>query len=159
MYLRQIKTADEPTVKKIIQATLAEFNDAKPNTAYYDPQLASLATYYNSQPTKAFYWVVEDQQKVIGCGGFGPFADPQIAELQKLYFLPAARGFGLGKKIILASEQKARQLGYQQLYIETFSNLERAIGLYRHLGFRALPQALAQTSHSACDAWFIKDLN
>lgn len=155
MHLRQIKTADNSAVKNIIQSTLREFHDDLPGTAYYDPQLANLAEYYNGQPQKAAFWVVVEQKQILGCGGFGPFSD-QVAELQKLYFLPAARGYGFGKEIMLRSLELAPQLGYQQLYIETFANLDQAIGLYQHLGFKPLTAPLNGSIHSACDRWFLK---
>ncbi|MFT8407627.1 GNAT family N-acetyltransferase, partial [Liquorilactobacillus nagelii] len=74
------------------------------------------------------------------------------------YFLPEARGHGFGKEIMLRSIKLAAQLGYQQLYIETFANLDSAIGLYQHFGFEQLSAPLAGSSHSACDRWFIKKL-
>lgn len=157
MHLRQIKTADNSAVKNIIQTTLQEFHDNLPGTAYYDPQLADLAGYYNHQPQKATFWVVTEQNQILGCGGFGPFSK-QTAELQKLYFLPEARGHGFGKEIVLRSIKLAAQLGYQQLYIETFANLGSAIGLYQHFGFEQLSAPLAGSSHSACNRWFIKKL-
>lgn len=159
MRLREITKEDNQQIKHIIQKTLSEFEDAKQGSAYFDPQLDYLAEYYTEQSEKAAYWVIEDENtgKIVGGGGVGPFTE-EIAELQKVYFLPAVRGQGWGKKIIILAEKTAKQSGYKKLYIETFANLDRAVRLYNHMGFRQLEEPLAQTQHSACDLWFEKNL-
>ncbi|WP_311406932.1 GNAT family N-acetyltransferase [Liquorilactobacillus uvarum] len=159
MRIRKIESKDDQKIKKIIQQTLSEFGDAKPGSAYFDPQLNYLAEYYASQSKNSFYWVIEDEKtnSVLGGGGIGPFTD-KIAELQKVYFLPESRGLGLGKKIISLAEEKAKEFGYKKLYIETFANLDRAVRLYQYMGFKQLSKPMAQTEHSACDLWFEKDL-
>ncbi|KRM96317.1 acetyltransferase [Liquorilactobacillus aquaticus DSM 21051] len=159
MRIRKIESRDDKEIKQIIQQTLSEFNDAKRGSAYFDPQLNYLAEYYASQSERAFYWVIEDERTntILGGGGIGPFTD-EVAELQKVYFLPESRGLGLGKKIIALAEEKAKEFGYKKLYIETFANLARAVRLYKYMGFNQLAKPLAQTEHNACDLWFEKKL-
>ncbi len=61
-----------------------------------DPNLDELYELY-SQPGSA-YWVVE-QEEVVGGGGVAPLAcsEPDICELQKMYFMTSARG-GAGEE-------------------------------------------------------------
>lgn len=57
-----------------------------------DPNLDELYELY-SQPGSA-YWVVEQEGEVVGGGGVAPLAcsEPDICELQKMYFMTSARG-------------------------------------------------------------------
>lgn len=153
MSLRLIEPRDNAILKQIVQQTLREFNDALPGTAYYDPQLSHLAEFYQQTP-KAQYWVVEQQGQVVGGGGIAPFSQTGVAELQKLYLLPAARGYGYATQLMQNCIHTARQLGYHTLYLETFKNLNTAIKLYEKYHFQPLTAALSGTEHSTCNAWF-----
>lgn len=158
LFLRDIKPQDNVAIKNIIQTTLTEFGNNIPGTAYYDPELDTLAEFYNSQPDKAHYWVIEHNNQILGGGGLAPLNQAGVAELQKLYFLPEARGYGFGKKIINLVEENAKKMGYTSLYLETFKNLSSAVHLYQKFDFQEIPQPLSGTAHSACDMWFIKKL-
>ena len=45
-------------------------------------------------------------------------------------------GLGLGKALTACCIEAARQAGYAQLELEVVADNTRAMGLYRHLGFR-----------------------
>ncbi|KRM92110.1 GNAT family N-acetyltransferase [Liquorilactobacillus cacaonum] len=158
MHLRIIKSEDNQAIKEIIQTTLKEFGNDIPGTAFFDPQLDTLAEFYNSQPKKARYWVIEDNNKVLGGGGLAPFAQPGVTELQKLYFTPETRGHGLGTKLIHLIEKEAKKMHYNQIYIETFKNQSSAVHLYEKFGYTELTAPLQGSEHSACDMWFIKKI-
>jgi RimJ/RimL family protein N-acetyltransferase len=49
--------------------------------------------------------------------------------------LPAVRGQGLGQRLAIAAIERARALGMERIELEVFASNERAIGLYRKLGF------------------------
>jgi putative acetyltransferase len=74
--------------------------------------------------------------QVVGGGGVAPLkcSEPDICELQKMYFLPAARGQGLAKKLALLARTRP-YAGLPRCYLETTAFLKEAIGLYEHLGF------------------------
>ncbi|HEO5289975.1 TPA: GNAT family N-acetyltransferase, partial [Streptococcus agalactiae] len=47
----------------------------------------------------------------------------------------------------------------RQLYLETASTLSRATAVYKHMGYCALSQPIANDQgHTAMDIWMIKDL-
>ena len=62
-----------------------------------------------------------------------------LAELAKMTVTAAARGRGIGKLIARATINRARELGFTRLYLETNSSLAPALGLYRALGFVRRP--------------------
>ena len=50
------------------------------------------------------------------------------------------RGSGLAKRLMLAAEQAARDLGITVLRLDTNSTLTNAIAIYRHWGWREIPR-------------------
>jgi [ribosomal protein S18]-alanine N-acetyltransferase len=66
-----------------------------------------------------------------------------------LDILPQARRFGLATKLMNAAEEKLRELGCTEVYLETAVDNEPALRLYRKFGYeilRTLPEYYA--SHS-----------
>jgi putative acetyltransferase len=96
----------------------------------------------------------------VGGGGIYPTEGliDNTCELVKMYLLPAARGKGIGKMIINNCLQKAADLGFENVYLETMPELSTAIGLYEKAGFSFLPGPLGRSGHFGCDLWMIKNL-
>ena len=157
-HIRPIQPQDNPAIAQVIRTVSAEFGlGADQGFAVADPILDSLYTVYQ-QPNSA-YWVIEQDGIVVGGGGLSPLQGaPDIIELQKMYILPQARGYGLARKIIDASLTFARQQGFSQCYLETTAGLQSAIKLYEQLGFRHLAQPLGNSGHHSCEVWMVRDL-
>jgi GNAT superfamily N-acetyltransferase len=59
------------------------------------------------------------------------------AEMKRLYVSPAARGRGLGERLVRAAKAAAADLSCRTLRLETIPGaMDEAIALYRRLGFR-----------------------
>ena len=52
----------------------------------------------------------------------------------------------------------AKELGYQQLYLESFPDFSKAVSIYEKAGFRRLDAAMGNSGHYACNVWMLKDL-
>jgi putative acetyltransferase len=130
----------------------------KVGTAYADPYLDSLFEVY--AVPNAIYFVVENNGKIIGGAGVNQLdnSDKNICELQKMYFLPEARGLGLGKKLMDLCIDKATEFGFESCYIETMTYMEAALKLYRKSGFEYLEQQIGNTGHNSCEVWMLKKL-
>ncbi|QIR96715.1 bifunctional helix-turn-helix transcriptional regulator/GNAT family N-acetyltransferase [Vibrio diabolicus] len=156
--LRPLTKADNPQVADVIRKVSAEYGlTADKGYGVADPTLDDMYSVYNQ--CGAAYWVIEHRGEIVGGGGFAPLAgEPNVCELQKMYFLPQTRGHGLAKRIVALSLQLAKQFGYQQCYLETTECLREAVGLYEKLGFEHLNAPLGQTGHDACEVVMLKVL-
>lgn len=156
--IRKIRPEDNLQVKKVIQNVLVEMGVPKVGTAYEDKSLDDMYETYNKDGME--YFVVEENKEIIGSAGIAPLegGDPEICELQKMYFLPEARGRGVGAEMMKKCLEFARQEGYKQCYLETLPYMQSARKLYARTGFRSLEGPLGDTGHYNCTMWMIKDL-
>ena len=156
--IREISGGDNLEIAKLIRNVLEEFHVPKVGTAYEDPSLDALFEYY--QNDLGSYFVIEEDGKIIGGAGIGslPDSETSVCELQKMYFLPQARGRGLGSLMIDKCLTKAKALGYTKCYLETMPYMEAARKLYRKNGFKDLDQPLGNTGHFSCSKWMLKAL-
>ena len=143
----------------VIRAVMPEFGADGPGFALHDPEVDHMSTAYCG-PGAAYFVVVEATGQVVGGAGVAPLegGEPGVCELRKMYFLPAARGQGVGEALLRLCLTVARDRGLRTCYLETLSGMDQAIRLYRKLGFRALCAPLGRTSHGGCDQWFALEL-
>ena len=157
--LRRITANDNPAIAAVIRQVSAEYGlTADKGYTVADPNLDELYERY-SQPGAA-YGGVEQNGEVVGGGGVAPLScsEPDICELQKMYFMTSARGQGLAKKLALMALDHARQQGFKRCYLETTAFLKEAIGLYEHIGFEHIAEPLGCTGHVDCEVRMLKVL-
>lgn len=157
--MRPLTARDNSAIARVIRTVSAEFGlTADKGYTVADPNLDTLYELY-SQPGHA-YWVIEQNGEVVGGGGVAPLqcSEPDICELQKMYFLPQARGQGLAKKLALQALEFAREQGFSRCYLETTAFLKEAIALYEHLGFSHISEPLGCTGHVDCEVRMLKNL-
>lgn len=151
-----IEPHQDAAMAAIVRAALKAHGLDIPGTAYFDEALDHLSVYYD-RPGRAYYVLLEDGA-VTGGVGLAQFEGlPGCCELQKLYLSPAARGRGLGYRMIRFIEERARALGYRQMYLETHTNLQAAIHEYERSGYRQIPRPAA-VIHTTMDRFYIKEL-
>ena len=74
----------------------------------------------------------------VGCGALRPYA-ADIAEVKRMYTVPAWRGRGVAAAILAALERHARAFGYSTMRLETGDRQPGAIRLYERCGYRHIP--------------------
>ena len=75
-----------------------------------------------------------------------------------MFILPASRGKGYGKLLIDLCIHKAKEFGYDEIYLETLSQMKKAINLYELTGFKKINGPKGNTGHSGCNVQMIMPL-
>lgn len=156
--IREIKPEDNQQVKDLIRNVLVEMGVPKVGTAYEDKALDDMTSEYKGE--RQAYFVVEENSKIIGGAGIAPLTglEEKVCELQKMYFLPEARGRGIGTDMINKCLQFGSDQKFKKCYIETLPYMENARKLYNKSGFEVIEKPLGNTGHYNCTVFMIKDL-
>ncbi|MCJ1474215.1 hypothetical protein MMC13_002873 [Lambiella insularis] len=70
-----------------------------------------------------------------GCVALRPLGTEGCSEMKRLYIVPAARGLGIGRKLVSATLEVAKSLGYREVKLDTLPHMVEAISLYKRAGF------------------------
>jgi GNAT superfamily N-acetyltransferase len=73
----------------------------------------------------------------VGCGALRPLGD-DVAEIKRMYVVPAARGRGVSKLVLAGLEAAARDRGWTTLRLETGPRQPEAVALYEGAGYRPI---------------------
>jgi ribosomal protein S18 acetylase RimI-like enzyme len=106
----------------------------------FDDELATLPGDYAEPRGALFLATVEG--RLAGCCALRPLdsADyPNAAEMKRLYVRDGFRGLGLGRQLVEATLDAARQAGYACVLLDTLDDMEAARALYEELGFKEVP--------------------
>ena len=106
----------------------------------FDEELATLPGDY-APPQGALFLATVDGQ-AAGCCALRPLEGtdyPNAAEMKRLYVRDAFRGLGLGRQLVEATLDAARQAGYACVLLDTLDDMEAARALYEDLGFEDIP--------------------
>lgn len=155
---RKIEERDNKALAALIRTVFEEFNIEKVGTVYSDPTTDFLSVVF--QNPQSAYWLAEEDGVLLGgCGIYPTEGLPDgCVELVKFYLSSASRGKGIGKALMQKSIESAQQLGYNEIYLESFPELSTAIGMYEKAGFKALSGPLGNSGHFACNVWMLLEL-
>ena len=131
--IRTASNEDCQRVVALVSTVLAEYGLVfDPKTT--DSDLQDLEANYLRRG--GAFEVIEDRElNLIGSVGVYPI-DQKTCELRKMYFVPQVRGLGLGQHILQRTLDRARELGFSRMVLETSSRLEAANRLYAKFGFK-----------------------
>ena len=98
----------------------------------FEAELASLPGEF-TPPDGRILLAWHDGQ-VAGCVALRRFG-PTACEMKRLYVRPWFRGSGIGWRLATDVIEQARQVGYQEMLLDTVPSMTTAIALYESLGF------------------------
>jgi putative acetyltransferase len=156
--IRAIEKGDNTLLAELIRNVFHEFGMPKTGTVYSDPKTDKLFELF--QTPGSCYWVAEKMGIVLGgCGIYPTERLPEgCVELVKFYLLPDFRGKGIGRELLEKCIVSAKEMGYKQIYLESFPELGRALYMYQKAGFRQIEGPLGYSGHFACTLWMLRDL-
>ena len=88
----------------------------------------------NYDPKLERAWIAEKDGRRVGAVFVAKGSD-EVAKLRLLHVEPAARGLGIGKRLVQECVRFARQAGYQKITLWTQSILHAARHIYQDAGF------------------------
>ena len=150
--IRQWKPSDRHYAAEVIRSVLSEYGLGwEPDGA--DKDVLQIEDFYLDKGGN--FWVIEYFGEVVGTGAYYPIERGKDAvEIRKMYLLPKARGFGLGKFLLQQLEAEISCHGFKQIWIETASVLHEAVKLYESNDY--IPATGVETER--CDRVYFKEL-
>jgi DNA-binding MarR family transcriptional regulator/GNAT superfamily N-acetyltransferase len=86
------------------------------------------------RPPHGAFLIAWSDDLPIGTVSLRPL-EPGIAEVKRLWVDPMARGQGLARRLMRAIEDRARNMGFSSVRLDTNSALTAAVALYRATGW------------------------
>lgn len=148
---RSAENNDRDAIQDLIFGVLAEFGLAL-DLEGTDRDLADIEANYLDRGG-VFEVLVNSNGDILGTVGLFPL-DDQAVELRKMYFIPELRGRGLGQSLLSEMIEKARNLGFLRIYLETASVLKQAVHIYEKAGFKTV----AERHTPRCDQAYVLEL-
>jgi ribosomal protein S18 acetylase RimI-like enzyme len=134
-----LSQVDSPALVATARGLFREYEKAIGTDLEYQgfaAELAALPAPY--MPPGGALLIAHVGADVAGCVGLRPI-DTLTGEMKRLYVRPVHRSLGLGKRLVGAMIQAARQAGYRELRLDTLSSMASAQALYQRLGFLEIP--------------------
>ena len=149
--IREVDPAG-PDARQCLRAYVEELNERW--EAGFDPAAGVSAEPHELTPPAGLFVVAYLHGEPVACGGVkhlpgGP------SDIKRMWVSPAARGLGLGRRLLHELEQRVRDSGATVARLETNRVLAEAIGLYRSEGY---VEVEAFNSEPFAHHWFEKPL-
>jgi DNA-binding MarR family transcriptional regulator/GNAT superfamily N-acetyltransferase len=120
----------------------------------FDPTVGATALPHEVRPPAGEFFVAYLHGEAVGCGAVKHHGGAP-AEIKRMWIAPAARGLGLGRRLLGQLEARALAGGARVARIETGAVLSEAIALYKSAGWVEVP---AFNDEPFADHWFEKAL-
>lgn len=139
--------ADLVTVRRLFQEYrdwLADHRDTsseaksrvRSGLSSVDRLIAQLPGVYGPPRGEILLWFKD--RELVACGALRELA-PKTGEIKRIYVRPDFRGKAFGHPFVRALVDRARELGYERLRVDTLPTMTAAIEFYQELGFRPIP--------------------
>jgi GNAT superfamily N-acetyltransferase len=121
----------------------------------FDPTLSVSATSDELAPPRGEFLVVLDENDDgVGCGGLKELGAGTF-EVKRMWIAPSHRGRGYARALLAALEDQARELGANEIRLDTSSVLEEAVALYGGSGYSEIAP---YNDNPYASLWFAKRL-
>lgn len=134
--LHQAATPEETAIVRDLFREYAKAIGTDLEYQGFTAELAALPAPY--VPPRGALLIAYVDSGVAGCVALRPLGAHR-GEMKRLYVRPTYRKSGLGKGLVEAVIDAARQTGHRELRLDTLQSMASAQALYRRLGFVEIP--------------------
>jgi DNA-binding MarR family transcriptional regulator/GNAT superfamily N-acetyltransferase len=143
---------NHPDTRQCVRAYFAELDRRSPSG--YDPAAGITVEPHELVAPAGCQLVAYLHGEPVGCGAVRHHPG-EPSEIKRMWVSPAARGLGLGRRLLTELEARAARSGAPLTHIETNRMLVEAIALYRSAGYR---EVAPFNDEPFADHWFEKRL-
>jgi DNA-binding MarR family transcriptional regulator/ribosomal protein S18 acetylase RimI-like enzyme len=143
---------EHPDARQCLRSYFAELS--RRSGTRFDPLVGSTAEPHELRPPAGEIVVAYLRAEPVGCGALKHQGDG-ATDIKRMWVAGAARGLGLGRRLLEELETRAARAGATTVRLETSNLLHEAIALYRSAGFREVP---AFNDEPFAHHWFAKPL-
>lgn len=98
----------------------------------------SVTTPEEMAPPRGRFLVGYLEGRAVAVGGVRPLG-LDVAEIKRMYVAPDARSRGVGRALLVALEDAARELGYARVRLDAGAEQRHSRTLFADSGYRAVP--------------------
>ena len=133
MYIKEYKNTEQE------QKEVLNFLEAVLPESGRNLDAGAIQQYVKSLEQFEKVWCLYDGANLIGTVGIRRL-DEINCELKALYLYSKYHGQGWGYRLISTALEEAKRVGFAAMYLDTISTSERAIRLYKSVGFEEIEQ-------------------
>lgn len=140
MEIRRFKETDAQEVSALIAKTLRTTNTRDYSPEFIENEVNTLTPEYIAwRATWTHFYVVCEDESIIGCGAIGPYWGSKTeSSLFTIFVVPEYQGQGIGRRIVETLEQDEYALRASRIEIPASIT---ACEFYRKLGYEHKPGA------------------
>ena len=98
----------------------------------------SVTTPGEMAPPRGRFLIGYDDGRAVAIGGLRPLG-PDVGEIKRMYVVPDARSRGVGRALLAALEEAARELGFVRVRLDAGEEQRHSRALFADAGYRAIP--------------------
>jgi GNAT superfamily N-acetyltransferase len=106
--------SDEPPGRELLAELIDHLNAVYPGRA---ARPGSVTTAEEMVPPQGAFLVGHEDGQAVACGGLRRLEDG-VCEIKRMYVTPVARSRGVGRALLGALEDAARELGYERVRLD-----------------------------------------
>ena len=127
-----LSIAIESPLQDEVRALISELNTYLLSMA--PPEFCYHMTVEEMAEAPTTVWIAREDGRAVGCGAIRRHGR-EIAEVKRMYTLPAMQGRGIGKAILDRIIARAIEERFSELVLETGDGLHAAWAIYEKAGF------------------------
>jgi len=132
----QIINAQEQDLYQKVRELFMQYADSLDFDLEFQDFSQELATFPGHYaPPDGCILLAEESGRFLGCVALRPLED-KICEMKRLYVKPDYRGRGIGRILACSIIDRAREIGYAKMRLDTISTMQEARTLYYSLEFK-----------------------